>query len=795
MHRSPLRQVTALALGLAAGSVPMAARTAPPLSHAQQVRQASFQPARVAHARANLLSQKSQLGLGSRDGFATLSAFTNDQGQTIVRLNQTYDGYRVWGTQALAHVLPDGAVETLTDGLKAGIDLQAGPRLSGQQAIEAALRNLAPKGPMPVAPEVERVVFPARYLGGLATTTDIKTGHPVLDRKLTVHARLAAPYVWAYEVRTSIHNDQDGAHELVYIIDGTTGNILRVNDLAQHLAAPTPVQGTGNGYYRGTVTLNTSQMADGTYALYDTSRGTLPNPYLQYFTPDGSGWSATGLQVWWEQHSPSGVSSWNTYLFQSNPTNTWGDGQPWGPSWGQENGANGQTAGVDAMSAMTTTWDFYKNVFGRNGLDGQGTSVFASVLSTGFANIDGAWWSISGKGVYLGAGSYPTNPNGHLSMTDLDIVAHELTHGVTSPSYAQAWVGGAGYEEAGLNEATSDFFAQMVKAYTTRPTGADSAIPNTGADWEEGAGVNRGTPIRWLDHPSKDQRSVDGWYDGIQYMDGHYSSGPLNRALYFLAQGSSSTQGDGHYSPFLPGGMTGIGNDSAARIWYKTVTENLLADGTGSITYAQARTAAIAAADSLYGAGSPQEAAVESAFAAANVGEAPGQAPRVLISFAPWRNGDYIQVNHYGNAYANRQIFPKSETVFPRISVQNTADTSVTWSLGGPSMYNGSDYSVEEGGVINSDGSWTTPNRMSWHSITATSHADVNQFAEGRVFLINMDTDMDLETDAVDMAGVAYSWYLSNALNPAHSVFEAPWVDDADVSFFVDAMRSTWPVK
>lgn len=794
MHRPHLRQVTALAFGLAIGSAPITARTLPVLSRDQQARQASFLPARMAQARASLISQKNRLGLGSRDGFATLSAFTNNQGQAIVRLHQTYDGYRVWGTQAIAHVLPDGAVETLTGDLKAGIELQAGPRLSSQQATEAALRNLAPKEPMSGTPEVERVVFPACFLGGLATTTDPRTGRPALDRKRTVHAKLAAPYVWAYEVRVSVRNAQDGAHELVYIVDGTTGNILRVNDLAQRLTAPAPAQGTGNGYYRGTVTLNTSQMADGTYALYDTTRGTLPNPNLQYFTPDGSGWSATGLQVWWEQHTPDGVSTWNSYLFQSNPANTWGDGQPWAPYWGLESGANGQTAGVDAMSAMTTTWDFYKNVFGRNGLDGQGTSVFAQVLSTGLVNSDGTWWSVGGKGVYLGAGSYPADPNGHLSMTDLDIVAHEMTHGVTSPSYAQAWVSGAGYEEAGLNEATSDFFAQMVKAYAARPAGADSAIPSAGADWEIGMGVNRGTPIRWLDRPSKDQRSVDGWYDGILYMDGHYSSGPLNRALYFLAQGSSPTRGDDHYSPFLPSGMAGIGNDSAARIWYKAVTENLVANGTGSITYADARTAAIAAADSLYGTGSPEEAAVESAFAAANVGEAPGQAPRVSVQFANWRNGDYIEANHF-TAYGNRQIFPKGETVFPRISVRNTADTSVVWTLGGPSMYNGSDYSVEEGGVINPDGSWTTPNEMSWHSITATSHADPTQFAEGRVFLIDMDTDMDLEQDAVDMAGVAYSWYLSNALNPAHSVLNAPWVDDTDVSFFVDAMRSTWPVK
>jgi len=51
------------------------------------------------------------------------------------------------------------------------------------------------------------------------------------------------------------------------------------------------------------------------------------------------------------------------------------------------------------------------------------------------------------------------------------------------------------------------------------------------------------------------------------------------------------------------------------------------------------------------------------------------------------------------------------------------------------------------------------------------------------------------EIDALDMAGVAASWYLWGALDPVHSMFEAPLVDDGDIAFFVDAMKSTWPVK
>jgi hypothetical protein len=240
--------------------------------------------------------------------------------------------------------------------------------------------------------------------------------------------------------------------------------------------------------------------------------------------------------------------------------------------------------------------------------------------------------------------------------------------------------------------------------------------------------------------------------------------------------------------------MTGIGNDAAARIWFKTVTERLVANGTGSLTFKDARTQALAAAQELYGAGSFQAIAVENAFAAVNVGEGHGQAPRTQVRFPNWRNGDYMEGKIQKN-WSNKQIFPKGETVVPRVTVLNTEDTRVTWSVGGPSMFNGSASNVSMGGRINADGSWSTPNRMAWHAITVTSVADPTQFAESRAFLINMDNDADTEQDALDMGAIATSWLLSQGLSYHASTLQAPFVNDDDIAGFVDAMRNAWPVK
>ncbi|NWJ40075.1 MAG: M4 family metallopeptidase [Geothrix sp.] len=782
------RPLTALVFTLAVGASLAGAQ---PMSPSARTYHLAQQPRRAALAQDHLMAQRTSLGLGEREAFTPVHTFTNAEGETVVRLDHTFEGHRVLGSQAIAKVPLGGAVQVHTGKVLSGIQVAGEPTLSERTATAIALRHLDAKGPMKGVPRVERVLFPAKFLGGLATTVDSETGKTLLDRKHSVHARLASPYVWAYEVQTRLDNPEDGPKQLTYFIDARTGKILRINDQLERQAVA-PSTGTGKGQYNGTVSIPTSQMLDGTYALFDPTRGALPNPELQWYADDGSGWSPTGLQVWYQQNDAAGNNTWSSFLFQGNLTNNWGDGLPF-TAYGQEGGANGQSMGVDAMYALTRTWDFYNNVFSLNGMDGKGTTVYAKVGMTGDWYRNNAYWDPSNMSINLGTGT----PTGFGAFTEFDVIAHEMTHGVTS--HTVKFVNSAGYEEAGLNEATSDFFSQMAKAYVTGDGG--STIPDSGTDWKIGAGVGHGTPIRYLDKPSLDQRSVDGWYDGVHYMDGHYSAGVLNRALYFLAHGASATPGDPDYSPYLPQGMKGIGNEKTARIWFKAVTELLYSGGTGSVTFMDARKAAIEAALQLYGewAGgwgmnSLVSHAVENAFGAANVGLNYAETSRTQVLFADWRNNDYISRTHFVDTGWNRsQFLPVGERVVPRITVLNNANTAVTWSLGGPSLYNGSSHA--KGGVINADGSWTTPYELGWYHITATSKADPNQFAEGKAFLIHMDTDQDGEQDALDLGPIAFSWYLGKVLNPSHSMFEATLIDDGDIAAFADAMRATWWVK
>jgi hypothetical protein len=267
----------------------------------------------------------------------------------------------------------------------------------------------------------------------------------------------------------------------------------------------------------------------------------------------------------------------------------------------------------------------------------------------------------------------------------------------------------------------------------------------------------------------------------------------------FLARGASSDPTDDTTSTFLPGGMTGVGLDHTARIWWKALTENFAGHALGTLTFQSARSACLGAAIDLYGEGSAEAVAVQNAFAAVNVGAAPGAAPATRVVFGNLHDGDWLGA--YGLAHwANRPFLPWGETVTPKVSVLNNANTQVQWTLGGPSLYVGAqDDGVKAGGVIHPDGTWTIPDNWGIYTLTATSVADPRQFAEGRVYAMHMDCDADGENDAMDMGALAFSWRLpSGSLSDDASVYQEGYalgVIDEDVAIFLDMLKNAWPVQ
>jgi len=747
------------------------------------------------------------------------SSLVNARHTTVVHATQTWQGHRVWGSEAVVHAEASGRTRIAASSIGANAQPAGTATLSQAQAIAIARKAMGLKG-QSFPPRAELVVFPTKYRGDIRFAMDPQTHRMRLDRANSVIGVAPAdPAVWAWEVQIFARNSSDGVRDMKYLVDARTGALLRVDTGNQSLApanppaltaSDVPAIGSGNSQYSGVVPLSTTRRADGTFMLVDQTRGSKWNPWLHdslwdmngdpILDPNGNPVSVIGLQTMAETHEGD-VNDYTFavayHWFDENPTNAWGDGNQFVMyPYGMETSANGQTAAVDAHWGMAVTWDFYRNVFGRDGVDNQGTSLVSEVHILGPFGYyyDNAFWDSFTMGMFYSDGTRnvgvdpytggPTtpDPNGFDSLTAIDIIGHEMTHGVTAFSSGLVYDG----ESGGINESTSDFMGSMVEAYSTRPAGADATIPETGTDWLMGAKVGN-APLRSMINPGMDGYSPNSWYSGIEYLDVHYCSGPMNRFFYFLSQGSSPDPASPAYSRYLPGGMAGIGNDKAARIWYTAMTEWL----TPVDKYAQARVAAVNAAIELYGDGSSELQAVRNAFAAINVGSV-SDTPGISITFSI-QQPDGSLFNPGGNSFLARMpIVAMNSAVHLSADVRGTDDTRVTWRTGGmPGDLANPGFRVD-GGKVDADGNWTPDNLWGFHALTVTSDADPLEFAEGAAWVINGDADADNEFDAIDLGAVALSWGLDQYVNASHSIVLDAWVDSFDVEAISQAFKNAY---
>ncbi|CAL9421970.1 M4 family metallopeptidase [Streptomyces sp. enrichment culture] len=367
--------------------------------------------------------------------------------------------------------------------------------------------------------------------------------------------------VLAYETVVGGLQEDGTPNELHVITDATTGEKLH-----EWQAVHT---GTGRSLYSGTVTLGTYKSGSA-YQLYDTSRG----GHKTYNLARGT--SGTGA------------------LF-TDADDTWGTGAA-------SSSSSDQTAAVDAAYGAQITWDFYKNTFGRSGIRNDGKAAYSRVHYG--SNYVNAFWQDSCFCMTYGDGSGNTHP-----LTSLDVAGHEMSHGVTSVTAGLRYSG----ESGGLNEATSDIFGAGAEFYANNSSDAGDYLIGEKID------INgNGTPLRYMDKPSKDGASKDYWSSSLGSVDVHYSSGPANHFFYLLAEGSGSktVNGVSYNSPTYDGStVTGIGRAKALQIWYKALTTYF----TSTTNYKAARTGTLNAASALYGASSAEYKAVDAAWKAVNV--------------------------------------------------------------------------------------------------------------------------------------------------------------------------------
>ncbi len=516
------------------------------------------------HARQYLQARVFELGLDASHDFAPRTVQHDELGEDHIRIDQMVQGVKVFGGEAIIH-MRNGEVRDTTDSLVRGIQLNPTPTLGASEALAVAHEAIAPKGPYANDPTAE-LVF-ARIERELPA---VRSRSAQSGPGMETEARSGAPRMaLAYHVHTELENGAEETRHTDFLIDAHSGEILQSWDTLHTTAAT----GTGKSQYSGTVSLSTTTVTGG-YELRDNVRS------MPFTTRNLN-------------HATSGTGS-----IYTDADNTWGDGANY-VEGSSTTAANGQTAGVDAHFGTMKTFDMYKNVFGRNGINGAGKATYNRVHYSN--SYDNAFWSDTCFCMTYGDGS------SFKTLTAIDVAGHEMTHGVTASTAKLNYSG----ESGGLNESMSDIFGTMTEFYAKG--GGTTTIPATGGNWTIGEQLSS-TPLRYMYKPSLDGASKDAWSSSLGSLDVHYSSGPMNRCFYFLSQGASSSSTSKYYSSYLPGGMTGIGNTAAAKIVYRALTVYM----TSTTNYAAAKTACQKAATDLYGSTSAQYAAVTNAFKAIN---------------------------------------------------------------------------------------------------------------------------------------------------------------------------------
>ncbi|AOR32004.1 peptidase [Streptomyces fodineus] len=458
----------------------------------------------------------------------------------------------------------DGTVHTRYERTYAGLPVLGGDLVvhtakSGKtkgvtKATKAAIKVASLKPQITAAKAEQQAVGAAKTLGSAKSTAD--------GARKVIWAGSGKP-VLAYETVVGGLQDDGTPNQLHVITDAATGKKLFAYQGIENAT------GTGKTLYSGTVSLTTTQSGS-SYNLTDASRGGHKTYNLARKT------SGKGTLV-------------------SNSTNTFGTGTA-------STSSSDQTAAADAAYGAQETWDFYKSTFGRSGIKNDGVGAYSRVHYG--SNYVNAFWDDSCFCMTYGDGSGNKDP-----LTSLDVAGHEMSHGVTANTAGLDYSG----ESGGLNEATSDIMGTGVEFFANNSSDK--------GDYLIGEKINingDGTPLRYMDKPSKDGSSADSWSSSVGDLDVHYSSGVANHFFYLLSEGSGAKviNGVSYNSPTSNGStVTGIGRDKALQVWYKALTTYF----TSTTDYAGARSGTLQAAADLYGSGSTEYKAVAAAWSAVNV--------------------------------------------------------------------------------------------------------------------------------------------------------------------------------
>ncbi|MEW6735834.1 MAG: M4 family metallopeptidase [Acidobacteriota bacterium] len=365
----------------------------------------------------------------------------------------------------------------------------------------------------------------------------------------------------------------------IYFLDAHTGNKIMEYENLQHQATT----GTGNSLYSDTLTGFDFRTfgANGTFYLENHTEkvNTVKNSFPYYLVDANNNWGQAGEEF--------------------------------------------IKPGVDAHYGAAKFFQYMLAVHNRNGLNGNGGPGYFTSIN-GVTKLDGsaihcgqtnnASWT--GNFACLGDGA-----SGNTAFVSIDIVGHELMHGVIQFMNKLTYIG----ESGALNENMADVFGSMTERFENNNVeDADTfviledAIPFFPPGLRFFADPHMALDQSFTNDDQPDHFSERYICDASNRCTPessndnggvHINSGIANKAFHLLAKGGS------HH---LTGAMVpaaGIGTAKAEKIWYRALKNYM----TLTTNFAGARAATLNAAADLYGTGSVEHTAVGTAWSKCGV--------------------------------------------------------------------------------------------------------------------------------------------------------------------------------
>ncbi len=519
--------------------------------------------------------------LSDNDQFSMKKTWTDELGQTHLKYQQQHNNISIYGAEVILHSKAN-TINSLNGVYASTLDLDVNtsvPSIQPSEVVSIVKENI--KG----------------SYRDLSESTDLFSQKINQWENELVYYKDADKLTLSYHVKVYPHPGE----WMTYFIDAQSGEIIKeysnicqlhaghidsdhahdcnahghhahnesvANDLVyEETVLDGPTTATAQDLFGNNVNINTYEvgtnffMIDGSRTMFSPGASNLPNdPVGAIWTIDAFD-SSPQTNNFEFGHVTSGSNSWN------------------------------QREAVSAHSNAGLSYEYFKEVHGRESIDGSGGTIisFVNVADETGSSMGNAFWN--GVAIFYGNGDSDFFPLGR----GLDVAGHELSHGVVQQTANLEYFG----ESGAMNESFADIFGAMIDRddwkigedvvrINSFPSGAlrDMEDPHNGANTGNFGGG-------W--QPS----NVNEMFTGSQDNGGvHINSGIPNHAYYELA--------------------TQIGRDKAERIFYRALETYL----TKSSQFIDLRAAVERSTTDLYG--SNELIAVENAFNDVGIGSGGG---------------------------------------------------------------------------------------------------------------------------------------------------------------------------